>query len=1139
MPNTFNVRLADGANWSVRELPLGTGVRRGIAAPIDPFAGRLEATGRVEVVHAAELKAAARRGPEPAGATVVVEAQTAPGEFHVLMVRHASGAITFELPTESAAVRRRAATKTVRFTVLLPDESVPGAEGLRRGIVSRVVRTFVLKVAGKLADLAMPALGRAWETLAWKAAGRAEGWKTVTAAALAQKSLPVITDPNAFSSDASKPNLLLIHGTFSNAVGAFSGLAAARGSDNRTFFEALAPVYGDRMFAFDHFTVSRTPEENVKMMLDALPNRNCVFDVVTHSRGGLVLRHLTELGSSFGSLSSRFVLRNSVLVASPNAGTPLATPSRFELFVSWISNFCDLFPENPFTEAVSFIADAIGWLAHRVVGALPGLAAMDNNGTEIRLLQVRGASDPAYSALVSNFEPDANLLKRMADVGVDVFFGSANDLVVPSEGAWRVDPGAAPIIPGTRIGCFGRGGNIAQPSDGPVTHGSYFTRPATVDFLVRALRGDPQPLAAIDPDRDLPYLLRRRITAAAQAPAPALTAVTAQPSPVPAPVVAAVFTGRPVTAFTDEVFNISILDVDGSSAPKSRKEPAWAILLATFRNARAIAKLEMRGGEAGQRFRRIIATHVAIQNYVNGKPGASEVPHGDRLVALGCDLFETLFPGDVRRLYDVARAEQANRRINLIFTSGVHWLADLPWEFVYDPARRTFLASSEVNFTRNVTTEIPGDRFIGRSAALRILVVVAQPLGLAHLSVEDERNVIVSGFRKLIDAGLASVDVLLDATPGLLHQTLEVHEYDVLHFIGHGEYNPDTDLGYVLFEDEMGGAQQVDSQTLQQIVCRRNIRLVFLNACETGEGGHADFNRGVAPALVQAGVPSVIGNQYSVLDVSATAFARHLYWALAHGRTIGDAAREARVAVNYLISGEAIDWAVPVLFTRDPADRLCSAREVVDLERDVVIDERRSFRRTARGRSRIALWDVQKIIPDLDKIADQMTNAQQKFAFEAVWLPAPLGTWRREPDAGVAYLNAEQVADRLKSKPDELGVNRLIAFTNLPMRDSDTVDLFGWDGEPDYDISLFSMYDLLDQLNPPVLTVQKMVVNAAVAFLAGVPVHRGGPKNCPMFYNDEREIEWIAGPLQFCTPCRRKLDPDVRAALESLVALYP
>ena len=40
------------------------------------------------------------------------------------------------------------------------------------------------------------------------------------------------------------------------------------------------------------------------------------------------------------------------------------------------------------------------------------------------------------------------------------------------------------------------------------------------------------------------------------------------------------------------------------------------------------------------------------------------------------------------------------------------------------------------------------------------------------------------------------------------------------------------------------------------------------------------------------------------------------------GSTVGDAAREARVAVNYSIAGETIDWAVPVVYAESRPDGL-------------------------------------------------------------------------------------------------------------------------------------------------------------------------------------------------------------------------
>ena len=92
-----------------------------------------------------------------------------------------------------------------------------------------------------------------------------------------------------------------------------------------------------------------------------------------------------------------------------------------------------------------------------------------------------GPAAGVYSALVTNFEPDRSLAWRMADAGVDAFFRGANDLVVPTEGGWRVDPGEKTAIPGSRIGCFGPGGNLAPGESGAVHHVGFFSRRESVD----------------------------------------------------------------------------------------------------------------------------------------------------------------------------------------------------------------------------------------------------------------------------------------------------------------------------------------------------------------------------------------------------------------------------------------------------------------------------------------------------------------------------------------------------------------------------------------------------------------------------------------------------------------------------------
>ena len=145
--------------------------------------------------------------------------------------------------------------------------------------------------------------------------------------------------------------------------------------------------------------MSRTPEENARTLLAALPKGPCLFDVVTHSRGGLVLRTLVEDAAALGPNASRFQLGRAILVASPNDGTPLASPNRFQDLLNWLSNLMDLFPENPFTTAAEFLTEGLAWLAHAVQVDIPGLAAMNSQGPVIHQLQ--GPPGPPPTRLFS------------------------------------------------------------------------------------------------------------------------------------------------------------------------------------------------------------------------------------------------------------------------------------------------------------------------------------------------------------------------------------------------------------------------------------------------------------------------------------------------------------------------------------------------------------------------------------------------------------------------------------------------------------------------------------------------------------------------------------------------------------------
>jgi CHAT domain-containing protein len=174
-----------------------------------------------------------------------------------------------------------------------------------------------------------------------------------------------------------------------------------------------------------------------------------------------------------------------------------------------------------------------------------------------------------------------------------------------------------------------------------------------------------------------------------------------------------------------------------------------------------------------------------------------------------------------------------------------------------------------------------------------------------------------------VKSGHAVLDVLPAATPSGLHRKLASARVAVLPFVGHGAWDEKERSGALLLVDGRGRGTWIDADRLRRLLCGRGLNLVVLNACETGRGGRNDFLRGVAPALLAGGIPAVVANQYKVLDTSATAFARHLMWALARGHALGEAAREARVAVSVARGAEPMDWAVPVLYARDTSLVLC------------------------------------------------------------------------------------------------------------------------------------------------------------------------------------------------------------------------
>lgn len=301
------------------------------------------------------------------------------------------------------------------------------------------------------------------------------------------------------------------------------------------------------------------------------------------------------------------------------------------------------------------------------------------------------------------------------------------------------------------------------------------------------------------------------------------------------------------------------------------------------------------------------------------------------LTDLGSQLFTAIFGGPVGNLWAASQAsvagEGAGLRLRLRFEEDAADLALLPWETLYDPARRQFVGLGEAS---------PIVRYLAlprsRSALLvepplRVLAVLASPQDLPALDIEREWQAIQDALAGLVTDGKVVLERLARPTLDALQQRLLGEPVHILHFIGHGVFDEASQAGCLAFEDARGRPQLVRGDDLAKLLRNHpDLRLAYLNACEGALSGGGSVFTGMAQALVQGGAPAAVAMQAEISDAGAVELARTFYTALAAGRPVDAALTQARVALSAAGSPE---WAIPVLFSRSPDNRLFDIRQVL------------------------------------------------------------------------------------------------------------------------------------------------------------------------------------------------------------------
>jgi pimeloyl-ACP methyl ester carboxylesterase len=429
-----------------------------------------------------------RSGGKIAEDEVVLKVPANGADSQYVIYQDEDGVMSVEIPerpeeTESAGLRGDAFSRVFHYRIRLRRSE---AKGETRGVLGVLGRKVMKVIARKLGVAAGTRLAAyLWESRARSFEGFHGCSKSFDAGALDE----LLTDkPEAFTDwkrHDGKKSLLFVHGTTSTTTGAFGDL--------RIFPEKAKELfrrYEDRVIGFNHHTLGRGVAANAVTLYDELSQRAGVytFDIICHSRGGLLARVLKELDEAIIRLLTNrpswarpiqvaVKIDRIVFVGTPNAGTDLAAPENLPKWLNRMANLAAFIPDFAGAAPLAAVLAVASDLATSVV-CLPGLADMAPDSPFLKKLNPPAVDAESYWGVEADYRAAGPLLRALEDPIVDgLFQGKDNDLVVPTDGVSIV--GSTFILPDLKVKKF-------APAES-VSHTHFFTNEATWNHILAAL----------------------------------------------------------------------------------------------------------------------------------------------------------------------------------------------------------------------------------------------------------------------------------------------------------------------------------------------------------------------------------------------------------------------------------------------------------------------------------------------------------------------------------------------------------------------------------------------------------------------------------------------------------------------------
>ena len=276
-----------------------------------------------------------------------------------------------------------------------------------------------------------------------------------------------------------------------------------------------------------------------------------------------------------------------------------------------------------------------------------------------------------------------------------------------------------------------------------------------------------------------------------------------------------------------------------------------------------------------------------------------EVVTDDDLRKMGQSLWQTL---DMEGAFEKAFAAAKPSILPVAIISDVPENFGLPWETLYHPEIGFLGKDTRFTLTRRIKNKTTANTNLEKGP-LRVLLFTSLPDNFeerGRLDTESERENVLEALTPWVQEGWVSLEAPDDGRFGAFQKLIAQGDFHLVFLSGHGEFKEDKIFekparSYFLFEGDNGFADPREAEEIASCFAgQRSTRAVVLAACHSGRTASDNLSAGLAMALIDYGIPMVVGMRESIFDQAGIVFSRAFFDAVGNRVKFDVALQQAR-----------------------------------------------------------------------------------------------------------------------------------------------------------------------------------------------------------------------------------------------------